>query len=145
MAQLYDNLTLESYKKTMNIVRIAFIMTIQHQQNFTYKLSYFKKLMIEFLNVFKYVNHCDFMDIQQDIEKNIEFLYNSCQFKQEIILEMINLNERTKEIAEDTIVLIDLFKETSRVLWKKKMEVFQKTKLNDDVLGVISSFSTIIR
>jgi hypothetical protein len=144
MAQMNDNLTLESYKKIMNIVKLSF-MKIQYDQNFSYQLCYFKKLIVEFLNVFKYVNNPNFMDIQKDIEKNIEVLYICCSdFKEDILLEMSNLNERTKEIAEDTIVLIDLVKDMSRDLWRKKMEVFQKTNLNDDVLTLISSFSTRI-
>jgi len=140
-----DDLTVESYKKIMNIVNLSF-MKIQYDQHFTYQLCYFKKFIIEFLNVFKYLNNPDFRDIQKDIEKNIEVFYICfSDFKEDILVEMSNLNKRTKEIAKDTLFLIDLVKDMSRDLWKKKMEVFKKTNLNDDVLGVISSFSTIIR
>ena len=76
----------------------------------------------------------------------MEILYKKCDnFFEKMYEKKENLNDRTKSLVEETLELFESYRERCREVWRDKMIVFQKTKLNDDVIGIICNFSTQIK
>jgi hypothetical protein len=112
-----------------------------------YKMELLNELCMGFLQIFEYLeNNPKRFDLKMDNLFDIIY-FTMDRFVQEID-DMKNektVAKVTIQLADDNVVFMRYFQSLVRGYWQKRISSIPNNKLNDDVLWVISGFSTKVK